>query len=208
MPPNKVKPGGGLDFNQQSCDNTNQSLTALVPIDNPVLTSKAYPSFLFYIPDPSAKISHGEFSILTADEKKRIYQTSVTFTETPGIIKVEIPSFSQHALEIGQIYHWYFKIYCQDAPEKARFLNVDGWIKRVSLTPEIESKLEKSTPDIWYDAIAKEARNIIINPLNLTTRDRWLRLMQYINQEQLADELIIIHNVSDTDIKENNPALK
>ncbi len=203
IPPNKVKPGGGLNFSQQSCSNSNESLTALVPINNPVLTAKAHPSFLFYIPDPPAAISYGEFSILTADEKKRIYQTSITFDRTPGIIKINLPPEEQYALKSDRLYHWYFKIYCQNSSNTARFLDVDGWIERVPLTPAIKSQLADSSSSIWYDAIAKEAQEIITNPHTLPRTQSWIELMKHIDGEHLTD-IIIIENVTNPAIKNTN----
>ena len=200
IPPNKVKPGGGLDFGRQSCTDAKESLTALIPIDNPVLTAKANPSFLFYIPDPSSAISHGEFSILTADEKKRIYQTSISIDRTPGIIKIDLPPDEKYALKTNRQYHWYFKIYCQNSPATAELLDVNGWIKRVPSTPEIESKLSKSSPDIWYDAIATEAEKIITDPQKSPQSERWRELMKHIDREHLTDVVVPISNVSNVSI--------
>lgn len=201
IPPNKVKPGGGLDFSLQSCDAGDRSLIALVPIDNPVLTTKAYPSFLFYVPDLPTAMSRGEFSILTADEKKRIYQTSISLDRAPGIIKIDVPAAPQHTLAKERLYHWYFKVYCQDSTLANKFLDVNGWIERVDLTPAIKAKLANSSPDIWYDAIANEADKIIANPQNLTQNDSWLKLMQHIDREHLTD-LVPINSVSNTSKKE------
>ena len=186
IPPNKVKPGGGLDSSYQSCNNANESLTALVPVENPVLTTEAYPSFLFYIPDDAKVISHGEFSVFTANDKERIYQTAVNFEQTPGIVKITLPPSTQNALETEQMYHWYFKVYCNDVNTQ-KVLDVDGWVQRVPLTVDVESKVANSSPDIWYDAIAIEAENLIANPQDARVRDRWLKLMQHIDREHLAD---------------------
>ena len=195
IPPNKVKPGGGLSYSQQSCHDADKSLIALVPVNNPVLTAKAHPSFLFYVPDPPAAISHGEFSILTADEKKRVYQTSIAIERTPGIIKIDLPPEERYALEQDLLYHWYFKIYCQDSSVAAKFLDVDGWIERVELTRAVEFKLANSSPDIWYDAIANEAEQIIADPQKSTQSKSWSKLMQYINLGHLTDIIIPINNI-------------
>ena len=200
IPPNKVKPGGGLDFSLQSCDAGDRSLIALVPIDNPVLTTKAHPSFLFYVPDVPTAMSRGEFSILTADEKKRIYQTSIALDRAPGIIKIDLPPAPQHTLAKERLYHWYFKVYCQDSAIATKFLDVNGWIKRVGLTPAIKAKLADSSPDIWYDAIAAEADKIIAQPQNSTQSDGWSKLMRHIGREHLTN-VIPVNSVSNTSKK-------
>ncbi|HHP7230686.1 MAG TPA: DUF928 domain-containing protein [Xenococcaceae cyanobacterium] len=192
IPPNRVKPGGGLDFGQQACRNDTESLVALVPVDNPVLTTQAYPSFLFYIPDTATAISHGEFSILTADEKTRIYATTVTISQTPGIIKIDVPTSQQNALKEAELYHWYFRIHCQSSGSNSPgFLDVDGWIQRVPLTPDRQLQIETASPAIWYDAIALAADNLINSPQSLTVRDRWQKLLQHINLEQLGEVLVV-----------------
>ena len=187
IPPNKVKPGGGLDLYYSSCNEANESLVALIPVENPVLTTKAYPSFLFYVPDAPSQISHGEFSILSADEKERIYQTSIDFESTPGIIKIDLPSDSQYSIQEDRIYHWYLKVYCKNFQETNKTLDVDGWIKRVSLTRDLESKIATGSPDIWYDAIALTAEDLTTSPQNLTVRDRWSKLLRHINREHLTN---------------------
>ena len=191
IPPNRVKPGGGLDFARQSCKKNSASLTALVPINNPVLTTQPYPSFLFYVPDAPSAINYGEFALFTADEKQRIYRIIINFERTPGIIKIDIPPSEQYALEEATYYHWYFRVYCQDSSDVRQSLDLDGWVKRIPLTPTIKSKIEATSPDIWYDAIAKVAENLIASPQSSLLRDRWSELLHYINLEHLADRPLV-----------------
>lgn len=189
IPPNKVKPGGGLNLEQKACStNTDESLVALVPVDNPVLTTKADPSFLFYVPDTATNASYGEFSLLTADEKVRLYSTVVTFGQTPGIIKVSIPASLEYALEENRLYRWYFRVYCQNTTaELQSSLDVNGWIKRVSATMTVGSESETISENYWYDAIAESANNLMATPQSFTARNRWLELLEKLNLEHLAD---------------------
>ena len=209
IPPNKVKPGGGLDLGPQACSSESKSLIALIPIENPVLTTKSYPSFLFYLPDKPSAISYGEFSLFTADEKTRVYSANVTLESTPGIIKIDLPTSSQYALKANKPYHWYFKIHCKHEADKSELnsptlLDVDGWIKRVTLTPNRASKIEAASPDIWYDAIALAAENLIATPQDSTTRDRWLKLLQHINREQLSNATIKTVTTTNNNFNEGN----
>ncbi len=187
VPPNKVKPGGGLDFGQQACSSETESLIALIPIENPVLTTQSHPSFLFYVPDPSSAISYGEFSLFSTDEKTRVYSTNIAFESTPGIIKINLPPSPQYALKENQTYHWYFKIYCKNKSDSSTFLDVDGWIERVTLTPNRASQIRAASPDVWYDAIALAAKNLIATPQGSREKERWLKLLEYINQEHLSN---------------------
>lgn len=186
IPPNKVKPGGGLDPSRQSCTKNNESLTALIPIENPVLTTKAYPSFLFYIPDPAIAIDRGEFAIFTANEKTRIYATTIILepTQTPGILKIDIPESAQYALQPETYYHWYFRVYCQNSANERESLDVNGWIKNVTLTPARKREIATASPDLWYDAIAESLENPLM-------RDRWIKLLRQIDLEHLTDYPVI-----------------
>lgn len=197
IPPNKVKPGGGLDFSYRACEDRESSLTALVPIDNPVLTTQPYPSFLFYVPDRGEAIEYGEFSLFVASEKTRVYSTKIAIENTPGIIKIDLPHVPQHALEPEQPYHWYFKVYCQTQADAPIFLDVDGWVERVAITATTEAQIDSATPDIWYDAIAKTAQGLLVNPQDPNLKARWLRLLQFIEQEYLVDTSIKSVSVED-----------
>ena len=193
IPPNQVKPGGGLDFARQACQKKAESLIALVPAENPVLTIQPYPSFLFYIPDVASAIQYGEFSLLTADEKSRIYTTVITFQQTPGIIKIDLPPSPQYALEEGQLYRWYLTIHCQKAVNSAIELNINinGWIERVAATPGRKLKVDLGMSDIWYDAIAQVAEDLMTSPEDPTLLARWLELLKEIDLEHLVNVSLV-----------------
>ena len=191
IPPNKVKPGGGLDFSRQACSKDSKSLVALIPIDNPVSTTQPFPSFLFYIPDKATSINHGEFSLFSADDKTRIYKTSVAFKNTPGIVRIDLPSDPQYALEEGKIYHWYFKVFCRDNFETSVSLNVDGWVQRIPQTSTRKEMIEAGSTEIWYDSIVFIANNLINSSRSEEMQLLWLKLLQYINLEHLKEAPII-----------------
>ncbi|MEM7591120.1 MAG: DUF928 domain-containing protein [Cyanobacteria bacterium P01_A01_bin.83] len=191
IPPNKVKPGGGLDFTRQACLEDTKSLVALTPINNPVTTTKSYPSFLFYIPDQASNMEYGEFSLLSADDKSRVYHTQVKFKNTPGIIKIDLPSESQYALKEGEIYHWYFRIFCQQNTDISASLDIDGWIQRIPLTPSREKMIEAASTDIWYDSLVFTVNNLLDFPQNSQTQNNWRQLLLHINLEYLVDAPIV-----------------
>ena len=184
FPPNRVRPGGGLDSIAQSCAPTNPPLTALVPEENPVYTTAAHPTFLFHLPDSPESIRYIEFIVLSADEKEQIYAAQLTPTES-GIVAISMPSSSSRSLEIDQTYHWYLNVHCQNIADVP---SVNGWVQRLSplavnartntlaemptdeLTNEpteapvgeaasqpSEALPTRTRPLIWYDAIAQVA---------------------------------------------------
>ena len=191
IPHNKVKPGGGLDFSLQACSKDSKSLVALIPIENPVFTTQPFPSFLFYIPDKATSINHGEFWLLSADDKTSIYKTSVAFDNTPGIVKIDLPSDPQYALEEGKSYHWYFNIFCRDNFETSVSLNIDGWVQRIPLTPTRKEMIEAGSTEVWYDSIVFIADNLINYPRSEEMQLLWLKLLQHINLEHLKEAPII-----------------
>lgn len=186
IPPNKVKPGGGLDSSLSACSKQQKSLIALVPVDNPVVSTQSYPSFLFYIPDTASAISHSEFSLFTANEKTQVYSTTVDLSQTPAIIKIDLPNSTEYALETEELYHWYFKVYCKKSSSQA-YVDVDGWIKRIDSTSLTEQQIQAASPDVWYDSIALVTERLIAEPQDSQARDRLLKLLQHIEQGQLVD---------------------
>ncbi|NER23950.1 MAG: DUF928 domain-containing protein [Symploca sp. SIO1C2] len=188
-PPNQTEPGGGLNPLNSSCESKNKSVKALVPAKNPVLTTNEHPTFLFYVPFESQEIRYGEFSLLVwPQEKTRIFKTRFTLPQTPGVVSITLPSLPDYALEEGQFYHWYFKLYCQSKSSTQTDLALNGWIQRVPLTPEREAQINSGTPDVWYDSLAKIAEELLASPQDATLRDDWVNLLQVIDSEDLAEE--------------------
>lgn len=188
-PPNQSKPGGGLDAQKLACQNTSKPLTALIPANNPVLATSEHPTFLFYVPYSSDEVSVGEFSLLVwPEEKKRIYRTRFTLPQTPGIVSITLPASPEYALEEGQYYHWYLKLYCQGNTSKQPDMDINGWVKRVALTPERERQIKAATPEVWYDALAYLANRLSTSPQDTTLRNNWVNLLKQIGEEDLAQE--------------------
>lgn len=191
LPPNRVRPGGGLNSMKQSCKAPAEALTALIPTQNPVLTATAYPTLLFYIPDSAADIRLGKFSILSQDEKTRIYETDFTLQQAAGIIRIRLPQSPNYALQEGKSYRWYFKVYCQSGKDEQADLSVDGWLQRVALTPERQRSIELAKPDVWYDAVATLALQLQANPQDPKLRAQWGNLLRAIGMEDLAPRPLV-----------------
>jgi hypothetical protein len=197
LPPNHVRPGGSLDNIHQSCRAASKSLTALIPVQNPVLTISAYPTLLFFVPDNRADVGLGAFSILKQDGKTYVYNTHFILPQVPGIISISLPELSEYALEEGKSYHWYFKLYCQRAADPKtnlnvhRWIQVDGWIQRIASTPERQQLVQSTAPDIWYDALAGLAHDLQSKPGDPKLQERWSHLLQSIGMENLTTQPFI-----------------
>lgn len=169
-------------------------LTALVPVYGPPdselvwgVTTTSHPTFWFYVPySPKLK---SDF-VLQNEAEQTIYQTAVTLSGTPGVVRVSLPSTAP-PLEIGNRYHWYFSIYCQ--PEQPPVF-VDGWIQRNSLNPTLKSRLEKATQrervalyaanGIWYEALSVAAERRHTEPKD----SDWVALLRAVGLDVIALE--------------------
>jgi hypothetical protein len=142
----------------RACEAAETPVTALVPVDNPVYTASAQPTFLFYLPDAPTAVNYAEFVLLSADEKQQIYSAQFVPTR-PGIVSVSLPA--EVTLEAEQAYHWYLNVHCQTT---AAVPAVDGWVQRLAepTAPELSAPepSDSSLPAVWYDAIATTAATL------------------------------------------------
>jgi Domain of Unknown Function (DUF928) len=184
-PPNQTRPGGGLDDSRLSCSGSNQAVTALVPVENPVFTIADHPTFLFYVPDDPKQIRFGEFSVFTADEIAQVYEIRFTLPQTPGIVSVSLPNLPEYALTQDQSYRWYFKLYCQNNSSSKSDLNVNGWVQRIAQTSERRHQIDIASSEIWYDALASLAKQLRAYPQDQALQDRWANLLRAIGLDKL-----------------------
>lgn len=190
-PPNGTRSGGALG-ESAACNNIGKPLVALIPVENPVLTASAHPTVLVYVPYGSSDISFGEFSVLTGlQETTRLYRTRFTLPATPGIVSISLPNLPTYALQENLFYHWYFKLYCQGNTSTKADLDVDGWVKRVTVTAEQAQRINASTSLFWYDALARSAENLQAAPQNREFKDRWRNLLKFINGEELLQAPLV-----------------
>jgi hypothetical protein len=188
LPPNRVRPGGGLDTAKQSCKDSPRSLAALVPVENPVFTTSAHPTLLFYVADAAADIREGTFSVFTEDDKTRVYETRFTLPKAPGLISIRLPELPNTSLQAGQSYQWYFKLYCQGSNNPKADLYVNGWIQRVELTLERQRSIDAIATDVWYDSLASLAQRLQATPQDAALRQQWNTLLQSIGLADLTTQ--------------------
>ncbi len=187
LPPNRTTPGGGLNPTDSSCNQVGETLRALIPVKNPVRTTEAYPTFLFFSPLGADQIEYGEFSLLPwPREEQRHYRVRFTLPESPGIVSITLPNLPEHELSEDQPYRWYFQIYCKDSQESQPDLTINGIVQRVALTPERAQQIQSASPDIWYDTLAHIAEQLQQSPQNTRLKNTWQTLLQTIEAENLA----------------------
>lgn len=220
-PPDRGAPGqrqgaatrGGI---HSQCHPTNKPLTALVPITQrtwgegqgsnaAIVTWKSvfgstvdkHPTFWFYFPYYLRSAQRIEF-VLQDEKNNDIYKTSFTKSGTsPGVVGVELPS-TVAPLEVGKMYHWFFSIEC--GPDEG--VLVDGWVQRVPMNALLERQLEQATPKerialyannhIWYEAVTSLAELVRQNPEDAKLREDWIKLLQSIDLNAIAQEPITL----------------
>lgn len=192
-PPNSTRPGGGLNPDETPCRILNDGLRALIPVDNPVLTTSAYPTFLFYVPAGSEAVQYGEFSLLLwPDEEIRQYTTRFRLPESRGIVTLTIPELPAYALAENQTYRWYFQLY--HAAEETISIDsslpdftLKGSVQRVPLTPERTQQLQAGSPEIWYDTLSNVATRLQTSPQSSQLRTQWHTLLALIDAEAVSE---------------------
>lgn len=195
-PGNRVGGGkrGCLDVETQSPVSMPKRLTALVPVypqSELVLgfTTKEHPSFLFYVPYASPILAR---FVVQDEPGKTVYETSVNLSETPGIVKISMPSTGA-PLEMGKRYYWIFVLDCK-IEETGIFTS--GWIQRESLDSALNTQLETTTPQqrvalyaangFWYEAIEDAAELHRTN----SSRRYWGNMLRSVGLEELISEPI------------------
>jgi len=181
------------------CASSNQlSLTALVPKNNIGRTVSDYPTFFFYLPQTDAEL--GEF-ILEDESGNQIYQQDLTIKNLSGVIGVSIPANTNvPPLEVGKDYTWKFTVVC-DPEDRSSDQLESGVIRRVELSADILSELEKADPrqktfiyaqnGIWQDALSTLAAARRANPNDTDLAADWESLLDSVTLGEIAKEPIV-----------------
>lgn len=193
--PNRRADGGSRSCQQMSAEVN--PLTALVPVyqpgDSTVVFGKTiaeHPSLWFYVPQHAP--ATGTF-VIRDQAEKLIYEAAVTLPDQPGIIRISLPS-GIAGLEVGQPYHWYFKVYCRSVSPPDAF--VDGWIQRDTLPATLQQQLGSATlserislyaeQGLWFDALTAAAALKQSAPDDLN----WVALLQAAGLTDMVTEPI------------------
>ena len=186
--------GGGT--RRGGCADAQKPLTALIPESNLWVTTAAYPSFFFYVPQ-SANSQVVEF-VLRDENDNQVYEENMSLSGQAGIVSVSLPqSRSLPPLAMNQNYHWYFSIVC-DPQNRSNDLVVEGWIQRVEITATLARELEGATQSeqvalylnagIWHDAMATLAQMRRTSSNDLVVVADWTKLLHSVGLDAIATE--------------------
>ncbi|MGD1698855.1 DUF928 domain-containing protein [Dapis sp. BLCC M229] len=162
-------------------------LIALMPgDDNAGTTIASNPKIFLYVPEHEAKSA--EFEII--DEfGETIYLTNLDVTNTSGIVKLTVPKNVN--LTKNQEYTWRFAIVF-DPWDRSADKFVEGTIKKVEISSDLENSLKNATPleqaeiyakaRIWNETIATLAELRNSNPTE------WEELLTSVGLKEIASE--------------------
>jgi len=199
LPARGVRGGGcAIDSNPNPIN-----LTALVPQNKLARTVSDYPTFFFNWPQTKATLA--EFTLLDPNNKQ-IYKQTLPISNLSGTIEVSIPANKNvPPLEVGKTYRWSFTVICDSQDRSADLLEM-GTVRRVELSADIRSQLEKADPrqksfiyaenGIWQDAISTLAEARRAKPDDLVLKADWESLLDSVQLGKIAKEPIVQIEVS------------
>ncbi len=173
-------------------------LTALVPQNKIGRTVLEYPLFFFYLPQTDAPLA--EF-VLQDEKGKQIYQTTLKINNSSGVIGVSIPANQNVSpLEAGKNYRWSVALICE-TEDRSADVSETGIVRRVELSADIRSQLEKADPrqktviyaqnGIWQDALSTLAAARRANPNDAELAADWESLLDSVTLGEIAKEPIV-----------------
>lgn len=207
--PDNGQPKGrrrGGTSRRDGCPKLKTPITALVPGEENnhksflASTVAEYPTFWVYVPELPVNLRSGEF-VLQDEEGNDIFRTLIALPETSAALAVRLPPNPQYALKQDLKYHWYFRLYCGQPQNQPEYFYVDAWVRRVSLTPELQKQLGKAktqdytvyaTNNIWYDAVTNLAELRRTNPGDRVLGEEWTNLFKAVGLEEVAQAPIVL----------------
>ena len=209
--PDNGEPKGrrrGGTSRRDGCPKLKTPITALVPGEENnhksflASTVAEYPTFWVYVPELPSNLRSGEF-VLQDEEGNDIFRTLISLPETSAALALRLPPNRQYALKQDLKYHWYFRLYCGQPQNQPEYFYVDAWVRRVSLTPELQKQLGKAKPrdytayaanNIWYDAVTNLAELRRTNPGDRVLGEEWTKLFKAVGLEELAQAPIVLRS--------------
>lgn len=174
-----------------NCDIPKTSnLIALIPeVDNPETTISGNPKFFVYI--PKHQVKSAEFYI-NDESGNSVYLSELNISNISGIVHLTVPNTL--SLTKNQEYTWRFTMFCDpdNLGDRSIGLYVQGTIKKVDISLDLEESLKNATPleqaeiykkaNIWNETIATLAALRNSNPTE------WEDLLTSIGLENIASE--------------------
>lgn len=173
-------------------------LLALLPRTNLGLTTHAYPSFFWYVPQTTAQQAEFQLFQVNGDTQQLLYETTVAITGGDKIASLTLPQQPEVApLAVGQDYQWSLAMIC-DPANRDRDLRVEGWIQRVkddwAPNPDMlavnpyERISHYAEQGIWFDALATLHDLRCQRPQDATLAASWENFLGSVGLQPVAQQ--------------------
>lgn len=170
VPPQRGVPdrrvGGGTRGCWQNTLTTpsDETVTAIVPIESFGYSLSTYPTIYVYVPTFFAERAHSAEFFLTDADENDLYQLSFTEPIPGGILKIDLAEMENlPPLEAETSYRWSFVLTC-DPGDRSADLYVGSWFQWIEPSAELANTLTTANPSqlasiyaqagIWYDALS------------------------------------------------------
>lgn len=187
--------GGGTRTSGQCIDrarNTDLPFSVLQPVSAMGLTVAAHPTVLVHLPETSAKKM---FFSWRSEDNQDHYQTILPIKNISGIVSLAFPNDAP-PLEVGKNYQWALGIMC-DGRLQPDSPMIQGQIKRVSLDPSLQGRIESAgslesaalyaKAGIWYETVATLAQLKAAQPNDRNLTTNWQDLLTSVGLEKIAE---------------------
>jgi hypothetical protein len=183
------------------------SVTPLVSQEVTPQTSKAHPSFAWYIHNPQGKAISLDFALIEPGVQRPIYHTRIN-TSQKGFMQLQMPDTAP-ALQQDKQYRWTM-IVVNDPNRSSLSQRLKGGVERVdrgSLPDDSVGTYAES--GLWYDALAAAAKT----RHTPDAQEIWLPLLEQGDLREIADlergegpyidpQDLIHHQAREPDVKE------
>jgi tetratricopeptide (TPR) repeat protein len=187
-----------LDEAGKACIPSKKRLTALTPEFDTQKTTKANPSFFFYLPQTSAPVME---LVLQDDQEEVIYKKILPVPRQSGIVSLSLPvDANVPKLKVGKSYRWYFSLIC-DRKERSSDYVVYGSIERIAPDQTLQTQLEKAKPEeqaaiyalsgIWENTLTILTQLRQSSPKDLAIKNDWEDLLRSGGLEAIVQEPLV-----------------
>ena len=161
-------------------------LTALMPGDNVGTTATTEPTLFVYVPKNTAESAE---LVVIDEEGNPVYSNTFAISNAYGIVKVDLPKDA--GLTSGKEYIWQFALVC-DLSDRAADKYVQGMLKPVELTNELQSRLREATPlkqaQLYAEAGIWNETLITLADLRDSNPTEWEELLDSVGLREISSE--------------------
>ncbi len=139
------------------------------------------------------------YLFLLDEEEKEVAFLKYSSYQPFGTFAITLPE-TVTGLEVGKFYHWFIDVFCS-IDEFSPNLYVEGWIKRIEVTPVVQAAIAFGSPEeklaiyaregIWHETLDILAQLSGAEPENPQLLQAWQTVLATAQLEAIANEPLI-----------------